>query len=152
MKCVKAQGLITKYINNELHGELLEDFLEHMDECRDCKEDLEIYYVIMKGMQQIDEDNVLDYNFHRAFEHDLMDSKARLVKSNKRFIVKLVFTILPVLPLWWLIKLLVFNVGYFLKAIGYIVSWPFRCLLSCCVSNKFLPDYDCLPEYWFNWK
>lgn len=70
----------------------------------------------------------------------------------KRFIVKLVFTILPVLPLWWLIKLLVFNVGYFLKALGYIVSWPFRCLLSCCVSNKFLPDYDCLPEYWFNWK
>ena len=98
MKCVKAQGLITKYINNELHGELVEDFLKHMDECRDCKEDLEIYYVIMKGMQQIDEDNVLDYNFHRAFEHDLMDSKARLVKSNKRFIVKFfVFEIMVIL-------------------------------------------------------
>ena len=103
MKCVKAQGLITKYINNELHGELLEDFLEHLDECKDCKEDLEIYYVIMKGMQQIDEDNVVDYNFHRAFEQELGDSKARLAKSNKRFMVKfLLFEIMVILIAFFL--------------------------------------------------
>ena len=75
MKCVEAQGLITKYINGELHGEQLEEFLKHIESCVDCKEELEIYYVIMKGMQQIDEDNVLDYNFHRSFEKELKDSR-----------------------------------------------------------------------------
>lgn len=88
MKCVEAQGLITKYISDELHGEQLEEFLKHIEGCEDCKEELEIYYVIMKGMQQIDEDNVLDYNFHRSFEKELRDSRTELVASNKKFVIK----------------------------------------------------------------
>ena len=89
MKCVEAQSLITEYINDELSGERLEQFLAHVYECDDCKEELEIYYVIMKGMKQIDNDNVPNYNFHEAFEEELEQSRNLLVKSNTRFIVKL---------------------------------------------------------------
>ena len=89
MKCVEAQSLITEYINDELSGERLEQFLAHVYECDDCKEELEIYYVIMKGMKQIDNDNVPNYNFHEAFEEELEQSRSLLVKSNTRFIVKL---------------------------------------------------------------
>ncbi|MBE5936271.1 MAG: zf-HC2 domain-containing protein [Lachnospiraceae bacterium] len=89
MKCVEAQGLITKYINDELTGEKLEEFLGHIYDCEDCREELEIYYVIMKGMQQIDDDNVLNYNFHQAFEDELKSSRVELVQSNTRFVIKL---------------------------------------------------------------
>lgn len=89
MKCVEAQGLITEYINDELSGEELEQFLEHVCECEDCREELEIYYVIMKGMKQIDNDNVINYNFHEAFEDELEHSRSQLVQSNTKFIVKL---------------------------------------------------------------
>lgn len=89
MKCVEAQSLITEYINDELSGERLEHFLAHVYDCEDCKEELEIYYVIMKGMKQIDNDNVLNYNFHEAFEDELEQSRNLLVKSNTKFILKL---------------------------------------------------------------
>ena len=89
MKCVEAQGLITKYINGELSGEKLEDFLAHIYTCDDCKEEFEIYYVIMKGMKQIDDDNVINYNFHEAFEDELERTKNQLVSSNKKFIIKM---------------------------------------------------------------
>ena len=89
MKCVEAQGLITKYINGELSGEILEEFLAHIYECDDCREEFEIYYVIMKGMKQIDEDNVINYNFHEAFQDELENSRNQLVSSNKKFIIKL---------------------------------------------------------------
>ena len=97
MECVKAQGLITKYINNELQGEILEEFLKHIDVCEDCREELEIYYVIMKGMRQIDEDNVLDYNFHKAFEKEIEESKTSIAESSKRFIIKLLILELMIL-------------------------------------------------------
>ena len=89
MKCVEAQSLITEYINDELSGERLERFLNHIYECDDCREELEIYYVIMKGMKQIDNDNVLNYNFHEAFEEELEQSRNLLVQSNTKFIMKL---------------------------------------------------------------
>ena len=89
MKCVEAQSLITEYINDELTGERLEQFLAHVYECEDCREELEIYYVIMKGMKQIDNDNVPNYNFHEAFEEELEQSKNQLVHSNTKFIIKL---------------------------------------------------------------
>ena len=89
MKCVEAQSLITEYINDELTGERLEQFLSHVYECEDCREELEIYYVIMKGMKQIDNDNVPNYNFHEAFEEELEQSKNQLVHSNTKFIIKL---------------------------------------------------------------
>ena len=89
MKCVEAQSLITEYINDELTGERLEQFLTHVYECEDCREELEIYYVIMKGMKQIDNDNVPNYNFHEAFEEELEQSKNQLVHSNTKFIIKL---------------------------------------------------------------
>ena len=68
MNCLEAQGLVMKYINNELSGPQLENFLKHIDRCPDCREDLEIYYILTTGMNQFDNDYVDTYNFHEAFE------------------------------------------------------------------------------------
>ena len=64
--------------------------------------------------------------------------------------VKFFFTVIPVLPLWWLIKL-PFKAGWWgIKALGYIISFPFRLILCCCCTTKLLPeDNKILPEYSF---
>ena len=90
MKCVEAQGLITKYINGELSGEVLEEFLAHIYGCDDCREEFEIYYVIMKGMKQIDEDNVINYNFHEAFEKQLEKSKKDMELNSTGYLFKII--------------------------------------------------------------
>lgn len=88
MKCLEAQGLIMKYVNDELSGPQLESFLEHIDICPDCREELEIYYILTKGMKQLDNDFVDTYNFHEAFEKHLEKSKKDMDISSRGYLFK----------------------------------------------------------------
>lgn len=75
--------------------------------------------------------------------------------------VKFIFTIIPVLPIWWLIKLFIkagaaifVLIWWLIKAIFYIISWPIRILLYCCLDKekrRFLPKwtFDIIPAYSF---
>ena len=88
MNCLEAQGLIMKYVNNELSGLKLEDFLKHIDSCPDCKEELEIYYILTTGMNQLDNDYVDTYNFHEAFEKQLDRSRKDIDISSRGYLFK----------------------------------------------------------------
>lgn len=90
MNCLEAQGLIMKYVNNELSGLKLEDFLKHIDSCPDCKEELEIYYILTTGMNQLDNDYVDTYNFHEAFEKQLDRSRKDIDISSRGYLVKII--------------------------------------------------------------
>lgn len=90
MNCLEAQGLIMKYINDDLSGPQLEDFLEHIDSCPDCKEELEIYYILTTGMNQLDNDYVDTYNFHEAFEKQLDRSRKNLDISSRGYLFKII--------------------------------------------------------------
>lgn len=90
MNCLEAQGLIMKYINNELSPIDLENFLEHIDKCPDCKEELEIYYVLTTGMQQLDNDYVDTYNFHDAFEKQLEKSRKDMELNSTGYLFKII--------------------------------------------------------------
>ena len=90
MNCLESQGLIMKYINNELSGMQLEEFLEHIDRCPDCKEDLEIYYILTTGMNQLDNDYVDTYNFYEAFEKQLDRSRKDIDISSRGYLFKII--------------------------------------------------------------
>lgn len=80
------------------------------------------------------------------------DDNSNCCSEFIRFIIQLIFTVIPILPIWWIIKLFMFNIWYCIKAIGYIISWPIRLLCCCCSSTRFIPEWDNCPEYWFNTK
>ena len=44
MTCREAERLVTPYIQDKLSGDELEAFLEHLEHCRNCQEELEIYF------------------------------------------------------------------------------------------------------------
>ena len=90
MNCLEAQGLIMKYVNNELSGLKLEDFRKHIDSCPDCKEELEIYYILTTGMNQLDNDYVDTYNFYEAFEKQLDRSRKDIDISSRGYLVKII--------------------------------------------------------------
>ena len=79
-----------KYVNNELSGLKLEDFLKHIDSCPDCKEELEIYYILTTGMNQLDNDYVDTYNFYEAFEKQLDRSRKDIDISSRGYLVKII--------------------------------------------------------------
>lgn len=54
MTCQEAEHLVTPYINDRLSGDELEAFLKHIESCRNCQEELEIYFMVDVGLKQLD--------------------------------------------------------------------------------------------------
>ncbi len=52
--CQEAEHLVTPYINDELTGDETEAFLAHIESCRNCQEELEIYFMVDVGLKQLD--------------------------------------------------------------------------------------------------
>lgn len=57
MKCHDVQRMISGFIEKKLTDEQLEGFLEHIENCQDCYDELEVYYMITIGLMQLDEDH-----------------------------------------------------------------------------------------------
>lgn len=84
MTCSEAQGYITPFINDELDSKVLEEFLIHIEKCADCKEELEVYYTLLTGMKQLDEERNFPSDFHIAFINKLKREEERII--NKKII------------------------------------------------------------------
>ena len=64
MDCKRAQELITAFINEQLKDDdEMKAFLEHMDECAECREELEVTYSLLTAMKQLDEGTDLSDNY-----------------------------------------------------------------------------------------
>ena len=61
MKCHDVQRMISGFIEEKLTDEQLEGFLEHIENCQDCYDELEVYYMITIGLMQLDEKNLKDF-------------------------------------------------------------------------------------------
>ena len=64
MNCRIAEGMVNKYINHTLSVNDLEEFLEHIENCSSCYDELATYFIVHKAMEQLDEkqeDSVLDF-------------------------------------------------------------------------------------------
>ncbi|MCR5214456.1 MAG: hypothetical protein K6E10_08555 [Eubacterium sp.] len=59
------------------------DFVIHMQNCEKCREELEIYYTLLVGMKQLDNNEDLSTDFSRDLERELK-SMSKHVKSRKR--------------------------------------------------------------------
>jgi len=47
--------LIPQYLNDELDNASLEEFLEHVKNCEECKEELTIQFLIQEGLQRLED-------------------------------------------------------------------------------------------------
>ncbi len=77
MRCVEAQRLIKPYLENQLSDEELHEFLAHIEGCKGCREDLEIYLAVYGALETSDEEDI-DYNFVRALKEKLAASRKML--------------------------------------------------------------------------
>lgn len=83
MDCRTAEGLVNSYIEHKLPVDELEEFLEHIQECSSCYDELETYFIVHEVMQQLNEnskDSVLD--FKNLLEQD-MKSSQRYIRKKK---------------------------------------------------------------------
>lgn len=102
MNCIDAQRQIMPFINNELDINQLEDFINHVNYCPNCMDELEVYYVLLTSMKQLDEDKELSNDYHLDLMELISQSEERilhdkLVHIRKRVILIVMITIVAIL-------------------------------------------------------
>ena len=72
--CKEAAKMVIPYIDKQMCDDDLRRFVSHIKECPDCREELETYYIVYKGLMQLDEKEELSMNIIEALNEDLENS------------------------------------------------------------------------------
>ena len=98
MTCKEAESLVMPYIKNELTDEELFEFLEHIEHCPECREELEIYFTVDVGIRQLDSETG-NYNIKGALETAIEQSREILEAVRLVKIVRYAVSTLSVMAL-----------------------------------------------------
>ena len=60
MDCKEFERLIPGFIAKKLDYPTLKRFFGHVQQCKDCREELEIQFLVREGMQRLEEGNAFD--------------------------------------------------------------------------------------------
>lgn len=101
MTCLEAQSNIIAYIEDGLDKDKKIDFLKHVSNCKDCMEELDIYYTMIEGMRQMDSNVPVSRDF-RA-ELDTRINRELRQDKNKKSIVRSSVLITVVVILFFVI-------------------------------------------------
>lgn len=83
MNCLEAQSKIMAFIENKLPDDELREFIKHVRSCKNCYEELEIYYTLIVGMKQLDEEDNISTDFENALDKKL-DEEMNILTTVKR--------------------------------------------------------------------
>lgn len=84
-KCMEIQAQITDYIDGNLPPDKLEEFIKHINECEECREELNIYYTLYVGLLQLehDDEEIKElYDLDGALEEELYHSELLIKKRH----------------------------------------------------------------------
>ncbi len=83
MDCKTANQLIHPYLQHELNLEQTDEFLKHIRECADCREELEIYFTVQAGISNLNqEEEAQTYDLKGLFEEELKETQACILRKR----------------------------------------------------------------------
>lgn len=97
MDCRTAQSKITPFIDNKLKLEELEEFINHVNSCKECHEELEVYYALLTAMKQLNEERNLSDNFSLDLKNKLERAQERILHVKYVYYRKKVVLILAMI-------------------------------------------------------
>ncbi len=71
--CATCEQNMNAFIENKLVGEMLWQFLTHVEQCPDCFEELEIRYLIAEALGRLENGEVI--NLRRELSHKIKATK-----------------------------------------------------------------------------
>lgn len=99
MDCKTAQMMVTPYIKRELKDRELEEFIDHIRDCKECYEELEIYFTIHFALRKLDEDKDVSFNIQKMLQDDLRLSERRVRRRKLARIISWVLMLVAELLL-----------------------------------------------------
>lgn len=86
MDCMKVQTLIGPYLEGQLSDRELSAFLDHVEKCPQCRDELEIYFAIYRTLGGKDDG---DYNFTKKLDASLLRSREYLKRRRREKFLKI---------------------------------------------------------------
>ena len=106
MKCVEAKQMINRFVEKKLSWQELEQFLQHVEHCDDCMDELDIYYTMNKAFDLLDTGAHQNYNFREMLDNDLHAARRAVIMHRTSLILRDIFfaglAILVLLGLYFL--------------------------------------------------
>lgn len=86
MRCKEAEALIPAYLSDELEADDLKGFLEHIDKCGECREELAIQFLITEGLNSLSTGD--SYDLKHAMEERVSRSKGQIKLHDRLFAMR----------------------------------------------------------------
>ena len=86
LTCKETEKMVMPYIKGELNEDELEAFMQHLTGCSSCKEELEIYYTVSVGLNQLD-NGTGAYDIRKNLEDSLELAWLRIKTTKLRKII-----------------------------------------------------------------
>ncbi|MCM1038683.1 MAG: zf-HC2 domain-containing protein [Roseburia sp.] len=69
MDCKEEEKMIPAFLQDDLYGRELEEFIEHIETCPECREELSIQFLVSEGLERLEAGN--NFNLQKALENKL---------------------------------------------------------------------------------
>ena len=76
MNCKELEKKIPFFLQDELDGSKLEEFVEHVETCPECKEELSIQFLVAEGLERLEGGN--NFNLQEELLMKLEDAEHRI--------------------------------------------------------------------------
>ena len=71
MNCNEARRMVTPFINKELTDKETELFLNHIEACSECKDELDVYFTVYRALDFLDSGTHHDFDFKKMLESEI---------------------------------------------------------------------------------
>ena len=76
MNCKETEKKIPYFLQDELDGSKLEEFVEHVETCPECKEELSIQFLVAEGLERLESGN--NFNLQKELLMKLENARHRI--------------------------------------------------------------------------
>lgn len=83
MNCKEFEGLIPDFVNKKLDYATTRQFLEHINQCTQCKEELNIQFLVNEGLVRLEEGEAFDLQKEMR---ELLGTAKKKVRVHERFL------------------------------------------------------------------
>jgi hypothetical protein len=91
IECKQMEKLIPQFLDDDLDNQDLSDFLDHIDNCPECKEELTIQFLVRVGMQRLEDGNT--FNLAKELERELTEAKKKMHRRKTLVLISYVLEI-----------------------------------------------------------
>lgn len=80
MNCKEEEKMIPAFLQDDLDSKAMEQFIEHIESCPECKEELSIQFLVSEGLERLEAGN--NFNLQNALLTRLEDARHQVKVHN----------------------------------------------------------------------